>query len=78
MTYELSLILGRFICINLTQGFKNSIFKGLKMASKFGFIAKLEFLQDWASSFIAGINPAITHNLEKNHALKKAHYLSAI
>ena len=48
------------------------------MASKFGFISKLEFLQDWASLFIAGINPAITHNLEKYHALKKAHYLSVI
>lgn len=48
------------------------------MASKFGFISKLEFLQDWASAFIAGINPAIIHNLEKYHVLKKVHYLSAI
>ena len=48
------------------------------MSSKFGFLSKLEFLQDWASVFIAGINPAIVHNLEKYHALKKVHYLSAI
>ena len=48
------------------------------MAGKFGFISKFEFLQDWASSIISGINPAITHNLEKYHALKKVHYLSAI
>jgi hypothetical protein len=48
------------------------------MAGKFGFISKLELLQDWASSFISGINPAITHNLEKYYALKKVHYLSAI
>ncbi|QWD98820.1 class I SAM-dependent methyltransferase [Polynucleobacter sp. MG-5-Ahmo-C2] len=48
------------------------------MASKFGFISKLEFLQDWASAIIAGLNPAIVHNLEKYHVLKKVHYLSAI
>jgi O-methyltransferase len=48
------------------------------MASKFGFISKLEFLQDWASALIASINPAIIHNLEKYHVLKKVHYLSAI
>jgi O-methyltransferase len=48
------------------------------MASQFGFISKLEFLQDWASAFISGINPAITHNLEKYNAIKKVHYLSAI
>lgn len=48
------------------------------MASKFGFLSKLEFLQDWASVLIAGINPAIVHNLEKYHTLKKVHYLSAI
>jgi len=48
------------------------------MATKFGFLSKLEFLQDWASSLIAGVNPAIVHNLEKYHTLKKVHYLSAI
>jgi len=48
------------------------------MATKFGFLSRLEFLQDWASVLIAGINPAIVHNLEKYHALKKVHYLSAI
>jgi O-methyltransferase len=48
------------------------------MATKFGFLSGLEFLQDWASILIAGINPAIVHNIEKYHALKKVHYLSAI
>jgi O-methyltransferase len=48
------------------------------MASKFGFLSRLEFLQDWASALIAGMNPAIAHNLEKYHTLKKVHYLSAI
>ena len=48
------------------------------MATKFGFISKLEFLQTWASSLIAGINPAIIHNIEKYYILKKVFYLSAI
>ncbi len=48
------------------------------MATKFGFLSRLEFLQDWASSLIAGINPAAVHNIEKYHSLKKVHYLSAI
>lgn len=48
------------------------------MATKFGFLSKLEFLQDWASNFISRINPAVIHNLEKYHILKKVHYLSAI
>lgn len=48
------------------------------MASKFGILSKLEFLQDWASVVIASINPAIDHNMEKYKILKKVHYLSAI
>ena len=44
----------------------------------FGFLTKLEFLQNWASIFIAWLNPAIIHNLEKYYALKKVHYLSTI
>jgi hypothetical protein len=48
------------------------------MATQFGFLSKLEFLQDWASALIAGVNPAIVHNLEKYHTLKKVHYLSTI
>lgn len=48
------------------------------MATKFGFLSKFEFLQDWASTLIAGVNPAIIHNLEKYHILKKVHYLSTI
>jgi O-methyltransferase len=48
------------------------------MATKFGFISKLNFLQNWMSFFIAKINPAIIHNVEKYHVIKKVHYLSAI
>lgn len=48
------------------------------MSSQFGILAKLNFLQDWVSALISGINPAIIHNLEKYHILKKVHYLSAI
>ena len=48
------------------------------MGTKFGFLSRLEFLQDWASSLIAGINPAVVHNIEKYQTLKKVHYLSTI
>ena len=48
------------------------------MAGKFGPLAKFEFLQDWASALMARIPPAVAHNLEKYHALKKVHYLTAI
>ena len=48
------------------------------MGTRFGFLSKLEFLQDLASILIAGVNPAIIHNLEKYYILKKVHYLSAI
>ena len=48
------------------------------MATQFGFLSKLEFLQDWASALISFVNPAIVHNLEKYHVLKKVHYLSTI
>ena len=48
------------------------------MASQFGILSKLEFLQSWSSRIIAVINPAIIHNLEKYYVLKKVHYLSAI
>lgn len=48
------------------------------MTTKFGFLSRLEFLQDWASWLIAGINPAVEHNLAKYRALKKVHYLSAV
>ncbi|OWY31905.1 TylF/MycF/NovP-related O-methyltransferase [Herbaspirillum aquaticum] len=48
------------------------------MATQFGFLSKLEFLQDWASVLLAGLNPAIIHNLEKYHVLKKVHYLSSV
>jgi O-methyltransferase len=48
------------------------------MATQFGFLSKLEFLQNWASALFAGLNPAIVHNLEKYHTLKKVHFLSAL
>jgi O-methyltransferase len=48
------------------------------MASQFGFLSKLEFLQGWASALISWVNPAIVHNIEKYHTLKKVHYLSTI
>jgi len=48
------------------------------MAGKFGFLSRLEFLQNWSSRLIAGINPAVIHNIEKYYAIKKVHYLSAI
>ncbi|MDC0181001.1 TylF/MycF family methyltransferase [Pseudomonadota bacterium] len=48
------------------------------MTSKFGILGRLEFLQVIASKFIAGINPAVIHNIEKYLALKKAHYLTAV
>ena len=48
------------------------------MSSKFGFLSKINFLQNFISFSIAGLNPAIVHNLEKYMAIKKVHYLSAI
>jgi O-methyltransferase len=48
------------------------------MATQFGLLSKLNFLQDLASALIARVNPAIVHNLEKYNVLKKVHYLSAI
>lgn len=48
------------------------------MATQFGFLSKLQFLQDWASALISSVKPAIVHNLEKYHTLKKVHYLSTI
>ena len=48
------------------------------MATAFGILSRFEFLQDWASALIAGINPAVVHNVAKYHTLKKVHYLSAI
>ena len=46
--------------------------------SQFGFLSKLNFLQNFLSNFISNINPAIIHNVEKYYALKKIHYLSSI
>lgn len=48
------------------------------MATKFGFLSKLNFLQDWVSIFLSKVNPAIIHNVEKYYIIKKVHYLSAI
>ena len=44
----------------------------------FGLLSRLEFLQNWASALIAGLNPAVIHNMGKYYAIKKVCYLSAI
>ena len=46
--------------------------------SKFGFLVRLNFLQNLLSHFLSRINPAVMHNVEKYIALKKVCYLSAI
>ena len=48
------------------------------MAGPFGVLPGLELLQNCASALIAGLNPAVVHNLAKYMALKKVHYLSAM
>lgn len=48
------------------------------MKSKFGFLSKLNFLQDFASYLISLLNCSIIHNLEKYYIIKKVHYLSSI
>ena len=48
------------------------------MATKFGILSKLEFLQSLSSKIVSALNPAVIHNLEKYYILKKVHYLSAI
>jgi O-methyltransferase len=48
------------------------------MASQFGILAKLNFLQNWTSGLISSVNPAIIHNIEKYYVMKKVFYLSAI
>ncbi|KGG02838.1 methyltransferase [Prochlorococcus marinus str. MIT 9321] len=45
---------------------------------RWGGISKIEFLQVIASRLISYLNPAVTHNLEKYYAIKKAFYLSCI
>lgn len=79
--YKLSWIGGAlFAIVNNYLGSKYIVFKTVEESTntKFGFLSKLNFLQDAASSFIAGVNPAVIHNLEKYVALKKVHYLAAI
>ena len=51
---------------------------GIMPVKPFGLLSRLEFLQNWASAFIAGLNPAVIHNLEKYYAIKKVCYLSAL
>ena len=46
--------------------------------TKFGLLSKIEFLQNVPSVIIANLNPAITHNIEKYKAIKKAFYISSI
>ena len=69
-----------FAVTNNFVGQKFLVFKkiGDINENKFGFLAKLEFLQTISSSLMAALNPAMIHNLEKYYILKKVHYLSAI
>jgi O-methyltransferase len=48
------------------------------MKSKFGFLARLSFLQNILSNILSGINPAIIHNVEKYWAIKKIVYLNSL
>ncbi|ACA86309.1 class I SAM-dependent methyltransferase [Shewanella woodyi] len=48
------------------------------MSDTVSLLTKFNFLQNFASLISAWINPAIIHNLEKYHILKKVHYLTAI
>ncbi|GHV96377.1 hypothetical protein AGMMS50293_26970 [Spirochaetia bacterium] len=48
------------------------------MASNFGFLVKLDFLQDIASAFISSINGAIVCNLEKYVVISKAFWYTAM
>ena len=48
------------------------------MASKFGLLGEMEFLQNWASTFISSVNPAVIHNIEKYVAIKKTVYLNSL
>jgi len=48
------------------------------MASKFGLLEKLDFLQNWASALISSVPPAVAHNLDKYWVLNKVHYLCAV
>ena len=48
------------------------------MASKFGFLSRLIFLQDLASSIVALIDGAILHNIEKYIALNKIFYYTSV
>jgi len=47
------------------------------MASKFGLLSKLTIIQDIASSFIASVDGAIIHNIEKYLALNKIFYYTS-
>ena len=40
------------------------------MASTFGFLSKIEFLQGLSSRIISSIIPAVAHNLEKKLIIK--------
>jgi len=48
------------------------------MKTKFGYLAKLNFLQNILSSIISCLNPAIIHNVEKYWAIKKTVYLNSL
>jgi O-methyltransferase len=46
--------------------------------SKFGFLGKLEFLQNLASVFVSRIPGPVIHNIDKYFAIKKSMYLVAL
>ena len=48
------------------------------MDTKFGYLVKLNFLQNILSNIISGLNPAIIHNVEKYWAIKKTIYLNSL
>jgi len=48
------------------------------MASKFGILSRLNFLQNIVSYLISTLNPAIIHNVEKYWAIKKTVYLNSL
>lgn len=48
------------------------------MKTKFGYLAKFNFLQNIVSSVISSLNPAIIHNVEKYWAIKKTVYMNSL
>jgi O-methyltransferase len=62
----------------MTIARRSTIARRNAVAQGTSFLASFDLLQDIASHVIAGVNPHVVHNLEKYHALKKVHYMSAM